>query len=213
MVFIHLFIQKLLSSTSGSEVECYIRWSPTSLCLPLEQLCPTELSVIIVMNSAPWAEGIQDGQEVAPAPGTFGLSRFSCPHDKVTQKLIGITLGIWGIPLNLGKVIINKDIIPFLATFRCENQMVLCILVTEQIWLCLLCAKDEASSVGLGWYFQSHCPRRWRCLGEVTVSLPLYLNLVLPQCPKDNGFCGWPNGQLSPGIKSSHVAATAPHFD
>lgn len=74
MVFIHLFIQKLLRSPSGSEVGCYVRSSPTSLCLPLEQHCATELSVTIAMCSALWGKGVREAQEVVPAPGTFEAS-------------------------------------------------------------------------------------------------------------------------------------------
>lgn len=51
------------------------------------------------------------------------------------------------------------------------------------------CAEDEAGSVGLGGYFPSPCPRRQKCLVELTVSLPLYPNIVPPQSPKGNGFC------------------------
>lgn len=117
MVFIHLFIQKLLSSTSGSEVGYYVRSSPTSLCLPLEQHCATELSVTI--SNVLCTVGERDTRSTGGGPCFWDLRTFLGQAVnvtiKMTRKFIGIALGIRDIPLNSGKVIIK--IIKYLSLY------------------------------------------------------------------------------------------------
>lgn len=67
MVFIHLFIQKLLNSTSGFEVGYYVRLLPADPCLPVELHCPRELSVIIEMSIQAAGGGHENVSKMVPA--------------------------------------------------------------------------------------------------------------------------------------------------
>lgn len=96
--------------------------------MPLEQHCATELSVTI--SNVLCTVGERDTRSTGGGPCFWDLRTFLGQAVnvtiKMTQKFIGIALGIRDIPLNSGKVIINKDnkipvLVPLLVTIRWDN--------------------------------------------------------------------------------------------